>query len=174
MNSGPRRDHWQHPDRVIEALSLQPGQRVADLGAGGGYFTFRAARAVGAEGRVYAVDTDPDMLSLIADRVEREERGNVVAVAAEPDDPELPEPVDLVLLVDAFHHLPDPPAYLPRLAGQLRPAGRVAVIEARPRWFRFGHATEPAAIRSAMIAAGYRLVDDHDFLPRQSFLTFQR
>jgi SAM-dependent methyltransferase len=172
--SGPGRDRWQQPDRVIEALPVTPGQRVADLGAGGGYFTFRISRAVGADGRVYAVDTDPDMRSLIADRVEREKWGNVVPVAIEPDDPTLPEPVDLILLVNAFHHLPEPATYLPRLATGLRPGGRVAVIEARPKWFLFGHATEPAEIRSAMAAAGYRLVDEHEFLSRQSFLTFQR
>lgn len=172
--SGPGRDRWQHPDRVIEALSLRPGQRVADLGAGGGYFTFRISQAVGDEGRVYAVDTDPDMRALIAHRVARERRANVVPVAAEPAGPDLPEPVDLVLIVNAFHHLPEPAAYLPRLAPLLRPGGRVAVIESRPKWFLFGHATEPAAIRSAMAAAGYALVDDHDFLPRQAFLIFQR
>jgi arsenite methyltransferase len=172
--SGPGRDRWQHPDRVIEALSLQPGQRVADLGAGGGYFTFRLARAVGPEGRVYAVDTDPDMREVIADRVDRERVENVVTVAAEPGSPELPEPVDLVLLVNAFYHLPEPAAYLPRLAGQLRPAGRIAVIESRPKWSLFGHATDPAAIRSAMATAGYQLAAEHDFLPRQSFQAFQR
>jgi arsenite methyltransferase len=172
--SGPGRDRWQYPDRVIEALSLRPGQRVADLGAGGGYFTFRIARAVGAGGRVYAVDTDPDMRSLVADRAGQRRLTNVVTVAVEPDRPALPEPVDLVLLVNAFHHLPEPASYLPRLAGALRPDGRVAVIESRPKWSLFGHATEPAAIRSAMTAAGYELADQHDFLPRQSFQTFRR
>jgi arsenite methyltransferase len=172
--SGPGRDRWQHPDRVIEALSLRPGQRVADLGAGGGYFTFRISRAVGDQGRVYAVDTDPDMRALIANRVAREQRANVVPVAAEPARPDLPEQVDLVLIVNAFHHLPELATYLPRLAPLLRPGGRVAVIEARPKWFLFGHATEPATIRSAMATAGYALVDDHAFLPRQAFLIFQR
>jgi arsenite methyltransferase len=171
--SGPGRDSWQYPDRVVQVLSLRPGQRVADLGAGGGYFTFRLARAVGTGGRVYAVDTDPDMLWLVDDRVARERVGNVVTVAARPDGPELPEPVDLVLLVNAFHHLPDPAAFLPRLAGQLSPAGRVAVIEARPKWSYFGHATDPAVIRSAMADAGFRLAEDHGFLPKQSFQAFE-
>jgi ubiquinone/menaquinone biosynthesis C-methylase UbiE len=172
-SGGSGRDRWQYPDRVIAALGLRPGQRVADLGAGGGYFTFRLARAVGAEGRVYAVDVDPDMRWLIDDRVTRERVGNVVTVAAEPDGAQLPEPVDLVLVVDAFHHLPDPATLMSRLAGQLGPAGRVAVIEPRPKWTYFGHATDPAVIRSAMADAGYQPVEEHGFLPRQSFLTFR-
>jgi SAM-dependent methyltransferase len=121
-----------------------------------------------------AAGTDPDMRSLIAELVDREEWANVVPVAVDPDHPDLPERVDLVLVVDAFHHLPEPASYVPRLADQLRPGGRVVVIEPRPRWFLFGHATEPAEIKAAMADAGYLLVDDHDFLPRQSFLTFQR
>jgi ubiquinone/menaquinone biosynthesis C-methylase UbiE len=173
-NSGPGRGRWQHPDRVMAALPVGPGQRVADLGAGGGYFTFRVARAVGPAGRVYAVDTDPDMRELVAGRMASEDCRNVVPVAAQPDEPALPEPVDLVLLVDAFHHLPDPAGYLARLAGQLRPDGQVAVIEARPKWFLFGHATEPAEISATMTAAGYRLSEQHDFLPRQSFQVFRR
>lgn len=170
--SGPGRGRWQQPDRVLATLPVREGQQVADLGAGGGYFTIRLARAVGPAGRVYAVDTDPDMRELVAHRAA--DQPNVVPVAAEPDDPALPEPVDLVVLVDVFHHLPDPAGYLALLARQLRPAGRVAVIEATPKWFRFGHATAPAEIRSAMAEAGYRLVERHDFLPRQSFQTFGR
>jgi SAM-dependent methyltransferase len=171
--SGPGRDRWQHPDRVVAALALRPGQRVADLGAGGGYFTLRLARAVGPEGRVYAVDTDPDMRELVADRAARDGRGNVVPVAARPEDPALPEPVDLVLLVNAFHHLPEPAGYAATLAGHLRPGGRVAVVEAEPRRLLFGHATAPERIRTTMAAAGYVLQEEHRFLPRQSFQTFR-
>jgi SAM-dependent methyltransferase len=170
--SGPGRERWQLPGRVIEALELRGGERVADLGAGGGYFTFRLARAVGPTGRVYAVDTDPDTAWLVEDRASGPDKSNVVPVRARPDDPELPEPVDLILLVNAFHHLPSPDGYVRALAGYLRPTGRVAVIEALPRWFLFGHATEPERIRSVLAGAGYVLVATHEFLPRQSFQTF--
>lgn len=170
--SGPSRHRWQHPERVLAALEIRPGQRVADLGSGGGYFTFPLARAVGAEGRVYAVDTDPDLRELVAERAAQEGWPGVVPVPVDPQEPALPEPVDLILLVNVFHHLPHGPDYLGRLAGQLRPGGRVAVIEARPRWFLFGHATDPARITSAMQSAGLRLTAEHQFLPRQSFLLF--
>ena len=172
--SGCNRKRWQRPRQVLEALDLQPGDRVADLGSGGGYFTLKLARAVGPDGRVYAVDTDGDMLPLVAQRARDSGLDNVVTVAARTGDPDLPEPVDLVLVVDAFHHLPDHEAYLRTLAGHVRPAGRVAVIEALPRWFRFGHATDPDTIRATMTAAGFVPAATHEFLPSQSFHVFTR
>lgn len=172
--SGFGRERWQHPDRVIAALAPQEGEHVADLGAGAGYFTFRLARAVGPTGLVYAVDTDSDLLSLIAERAAREDRSNVLALGASPDDPALPQAVDLVLLVNAFHHLPEPARYLSTLAAYVRPGGRIAVIEALPRWFLFEHATEARTIRSTLAQAGYTLIEEHNFLPRQSFLVFKR
>lgn len=175
MYSGPARDRWQHPDRVVAALAIEEGQRVADLGAGGGYFTYRLARAVGAQGRVYAVDPDGDMRSRIGERAARKGYGNIVTVEPGDDDAGLPEPVDLVLTVNAFHHLPDDrTGYFERLAEALRPGGRVAIIEARPRWFLFGHATDPVRIRSVLTAAGYTVTAEHDFLSRQSFTIFER
>lgn len=172
--SGPRRDRWQQPDRVIAALGLSEGNRAADLGAGGGYFTFRLARAVGPQGVVYAVDTDADMSLLITQRASADKVGNVITVAATADDPALPQSVDLVLTVNAFHHLPEPATYFATVAKYLNPGGRIAVIEARPRWFLFGHATQRSTIASTMADAGYTAVERHDFLPRQSFQVFAR
>jgi tRNA A58 N-methylase Trm61 len=171
--SGLGRERWQQPGRVVAALGLRPGQRVADLGAGSGYFTFRLAAEVGAEGRVYAVDTDPDTAVMIEDQVARGEPANVAPVRARPDDPDLPEPVDLILVVNAFHHLPEPVPYLRTLASYLRPGGRLAVIEPLPRWFLFGHATEPERIRATLVEAGFSPAATHEFLRRQSFQTFQ-
>ncbi|MGH3443212.1 MAG: SAM-dependent methyltransferase [Nitriliruptorales bacterium] len=172
--SGPGRDRWQQPDRVLDALELGEGQKVADVGAGGGYFTYRLARAVGPHGRVYAVDPDADMRLRISERVARKGYSNIVTV--DPgDDVRLPEPVDLVVIVDAFHHLPqDRTAYFARLAEALRPGGRVAIIEPWPRWFLFGHATEPERIRSVLAGGGYALAAEHDFLVRQSFTVYAR
>lgn len=173
--SGPFRDRWQHPERVVAALDLEQGDRVADLGAGGGYFTYRLARAVGPEGRVYAVDPDGDMRTRIRTRAERKGYTNIETVDPDDDRPVLPAPVDVVLTVNAFHHLPeDRVGYFRELAGSLEPGGRVAVVEERPRWYLFGHATEPARIRATLDEAGYTLVEEDDFLPRQSFTVFQR
>jgi cbb3-type cytochrome oxidase cytochrome c subunit/SAM-dependent methyltransferase len=172
--SGFNRERWQRPHQVVEALGLQPGDHVADLGSGGGYFTLKLARTVGPDGRVYAVDTDTDMLPLVAQRAREGELDNVVTVQAGTDDPGLPEPVDLMLVVDAFHHLPDHDAYLRSLAGHVRPGGRVAVIEPVPRWWLFGHATAPEALRDAFAEAGLTIEAEHDFLPRQAFLIGRR
>jgi arsenite methyltransferase len=174
LYSGPRRERWQHPGRVVAVLGIEPGGSVADLGAGGGYFTYRLARAVGADGVVYAVDPDGDMLLRIRERAVREGYTNIATVPVDEHAADLPEPVDLVLVVDAFHHLPvERVDYLRALGRQIRPGGRVAVIEPHPRWYLFGHATEAAEIRETMAAAGYTPVAEHDFLPRQSFTVFR-
>jgi predicted methyltransferase len=174
----PGRDEWQQPARVVEALALAPGDRVADLGAGGGYFTFRLADAVGPGGRVYAVDVDSSMTEHIRKRAEKEGRANVEAVLAEPDDAKLPAGgIDLVLTVNTYHHLADRSAYFARLRPALRGRARVAVVEYRPESGWFGttssHATAPEEIEREMTAAGYRLDARHDFLERQSFLVFR-
>jgi arsenite methyltransferase len=167
---GLRRDRWQRPDQVMATLALEPGGRIADIGAGGGYFTFPLARAVGPGGHVYAIDTDPDMIAVIADRARRDGVANITTVAARPDDPELETTVDLALLVNAFHHLPDPVSYLRTLRTLLGVGGRLAVIEPSPRWWMFGHATDPTVLRRTLARAGYAIVAEHTFLPQQRFV----
>jgi len=171
------RERAQQPARVVEALAIAPGARVADLGAGGGYFTTRLADAVGPQGRVYAIDLDPDMLGLL--REQAAGRANVEVIAATPDDPRLPVGgVDLLFSCNTYHHLSDRSAYFRRLAPSLRPGGRIALIDHDGRgwfgWLLFGHATPAEVMREEMAAAGYRLVQQHDFLARQSFLVFAR
>jgi ubiquinone/menaquinone biosynthesis C-methylase UbiE len=170
------RDRWQRPDEVIRALDIRPGAHVADLGAGGGYFTFRLAAAAGRDGRVYAVDVDPGMVDYLERRAAREGDGTVEVILAAPDDPRLPpESVDLLFTCNTYHHLEDRPAYFTRLRRSLREGGRVAVIEYDGSglfgWL-FGHATAADVIRRELESAGYRLERAYDFLPRQSFLLF--
>jgi len=169
------RDGWQRPDRVLRALALRPGDRVADVGAGGGYFTFRLARAVGPGGRVYAVDLDPAAVRGVAAGARRRGLANVEAIQAAADDPRLPpRSIDRVLLCNAYHHLGNRPAYLRRLAASLRPGGRIAILELRPvPLMRLighgGHVSSDAAVRREARAAGLRVVAQHGFLPFQSF-----
>jgi cyclopropane fatty-acyl-phospholipid synthase-like methyltransferase len=167
------RDEWQQPERVVEALALEPGARVADLGSGGGYFTFRLARAVPA-GRVYAVDVDADLNAYVAERAREEGLENVQVVLADYADPKLPEPVDLVFTSNTYHHLEDRTRYFANAKQYLRPQGRVAILELSeaPSWFLPSHTTSAETIRSEMEAAGYRFVEAHDFLERQHFLVF--
>jgi ubiquinone/menaquinone biosynthesis C-methylase UbiE len=170
----PARDAWQMPERVVEALQLTRGQRVADVGAGTGYFSTRLARASAAP-RVYAVDIEPSMVAHLTDRANREGLANVTAVLAEADRTNLPEPVDLVLVVDTFHHIPNRVAYFTALKADLKPGGRLAIIDFRkdapqgpPVEFRF----TPDQIAAELAQAGFRLQASHNFLPQQVFLVF--
>jgi ubiquinone/menaquinone biosynthesis C-methylase UbiE len=169
------RDQWQQPDRVIATLALKPGHRVADLGSGGGYFTFRPARAVAPDGIVYAVDVDRYMLADLTRRAEREGLVNIRPVEPGADDPSLPEAVDLIFVSKAYHHLEDRAAYFASAAKYLRPGGRVAVIEGTCEGLLgrlLGHATPPEKIQREMEEAGYRLAERHEFIRRESFSIF--
>jgi cyclopropane fatty-acyl-phospholipid synthase-like methyltransferase len=170
----PARDEWQKPDEVIRALALAPGSVVADLGAGTGYFTVRLARAL-PEGRVLGIDVEPDMVHYLAERAKREGLANVTSIEAAPDDPHLPGPVDLVLVVDTYHHIASRVAYFTRLLGALREGGRVAIIDVKEN---APHGPPPASripaprVLDEMARAGYMPVAIHDLLPYQYFLVF--
>ena len=171
----PARDAWQLPDRVISALGLGRDSVVADVGAGTGYFSVRLAKAVPA-GTVYAVDIEHAMLEHIGKRAATERLTNIVPVQATSASPNLPKPVDVVLIVDTYHHLPSRSTYFADLRKSLAPGGRVAIIDFRkdapdgpPREFRF----EADQIIGEMKQAGYELQTQHDFLKRQHFLIFR-
>jgi ubiquinone/menaquinone biosynthesis C-methylase UbiE len=171
----PARDGWQMPARVIDVLGLSPSASVADIGAGTGYFSVRLAKAVPG-GHVYAVDVEPTMLEHIRKRAVGERLQNLVTVQANATSPNLPKPVDIVLIVDTYHHLPSRPTYFRELTTSLATGGRVAIIDFRkdspegpPPEFRF----EADQIVGEMKQAGYRLDARHDFLPRQHFLVFR-
>jgi ubiquinone/menaquinone biosynthesis C-methylase UbiE len=175
---GFNRDRWQHPDEVVRVLRIAPGATIADIGAGGGYFTFHLADATGPEGTVYAVDVDPGMISYLGERARDEGYDNVETILAEAADPGLPRGgIDLVFLSNTYHHINDRTGYFRRLAADLRPGGRVAIVEfQRKGWLQrlFAHATESEVIRSEMETAGYVVAEQFDFLERQSFLVFAR
>ena len=171
----PARDGWQMPGRVIEALALTPTASVADIGAGTGYFSVRLARAIPG-GTVYAVDVEPAMIEHVRKRALADGLKNVETVLASGTSPQLPKPVDVVVIVDTYHHLPNRPAYFRALQKQLTAGGRVAIIDFRkdspegpPPQFRF----EADQIVGEMKEAGYRLDARHEFLPRQHFLVFR-
>jgi len=171
----PARDAWQKPHEVIQALALPPGAVVADVGAGTGYFSARLATML-PDGKVYAVDVEPDMVKYLGERAKREGRANMVAVAGAPDDPKIPEKVDLVLMVDVHHHIDERVRYFRALRDALKPGGRVAIIDFRPD-APMGpprSARLPAeAVIDELKQAGYRLKQEHGFLPNQYFLVFE-
>lgn len=126
----PERDEWQHPDEVVALLELAPGAVVADLGAGTGYFEPRLSRAVGADGRVLALDVEASMVDYMRERMARESITNVEARVVPLDDPALaPASVDRVLVVDTWHHVSERVAYARRLASALRPGGAIVIVD---------------------------------------------
>ena len=170
----PARDTWQMPARVIEALQLKSGMKVADIGAGTGYFSTRLARVAGVD--VFAADIEPKMIDYLQQRAQKEGLSNITGVVATATSPRLPEPVDVILVVDTYHHLPNRTSYFRDLKKSLRPGGRIAIIDFRkdapdgpPVHFRF----TPEQIQDEMKQAGFELQASHDFLPRQHFLIFK-
>jgi cyclopropane fatty-acyl-phospholipid synthase-like methyltransferase len=171
MYEGFGRDAWQQPDRVVADLALAPGAKVADLGSGGGYFTFRLARAVGNSGRVYAVDVDAGMNEHVAEEAAEQGLANVTSVLAAADDPRLPERVDLVFTCNTYHHLSERVAYFTRVRERyLMPGARIAVVDFRPEVTN--HSTPRETIEQELTAAGFRLEKSFDDLERQHFLVF--
>ena len=173
----PGRDAWQRPQAVIQSLDVASGSRIADLGAGGGYFTFPLAQAVGPEGKVYAVDIDERSLHVI--REEGTKRGgmpsNIELVLASPQDPGLPQQgIDLIFTCNTYHHLSNRSVYMKSLTRYLRPGGRIAIIDFTPSgWaWLFGHATAKETVHEELAAAGYRLVQDFPILEKQHFQVF--
>lgn len=172
----PARDAWQMPDKVIAALNLKPGAKVADVGAGTGYFSVRLARSA-AKPTVFAADLEPKMVEHLTKRAAAERLANVRAVQASTTSPNLPEPVDAVLIVDTYHHIGSRVAYFSALKSRLAPGGRIAIVDFRkgapgggpPDEFRF----TPEQIGGEMAQAGFVLEAAHDFLPRQLFLVYR-
>lgn len=157
------RDERLHINRVMDILGIAQGKGVADIGAGSGWFTVRAARRVGPSGTVYAVDINPEAIRFIDGRVHRESLPNVKAILSKPDDPLLPQgAVDAVLLLKTYHEVADPVALLEHLRPALRPGARLGIID------RNGNGTDHGVGRKIVVEeaerAGYHLVEIYKFV----------
>jgi ubiquinone/menaquinone biosynthesis C-methylase UbiE len=153
--------------------------RVAEIGAGSGYFTSRLARAVGKPGHVVAVDVDVRMFAVLTERLEHEGIRNVTPVFGRLDDPLLPPlGFDRMLFVNVFHHVPGPSRYLERLATRLARGGRIAIIDFHGGDLPVGPPPERRLPRDVLLPlvqrSGLRIADEHAFLPYQYFLLLAR
>ena len=160
--------------RVVEALGVTPGMKVADVGSGSGLFTRPIAKA-SAPGAVYAVDIDEALLNIVARSAKEAGLSNVRTVLGAAGDPNLPEPVDLVFVCDALHHIANQGTYLKTLRKYLAPGGRVAMIDFRDKW-PGGHesmAYSMAQFETWMKAAGYSRVASHDWLENSYFVIYR-
>jgi len=173
----PKRDDYQKPHEVIKALDLKPGEAIADIGAGSGYFAFRLARHVGDAGRVYAVDVSPDMIVHLNRRIRDLQVKNVVSILSAPDDPLLPDAsIDRFFICDTWHHIGDHPRYLALMKKMLKPGGRVVMVDFMKAETPVGPPIEMRISRDDLLremeSNGFRLVTEHTFLPYQYFLVF--
>ncbi len=173
----PAREAWQRPDEVVSALGVQPGDTVADVGAGPGYFSLRLARAVGPLGTVYAVEVVPEIVAALRERLDRAGVGNVAPLLAPDGDPLLPAACDLALVVDTFHHFADGAAYLRSLAARLKPGGRIAIVDFHARETPVGPPLGERVSREDLLRAareaGLALVEEKTFLPYQYFVVLR-
>ena len=159
----PGREERLHINRVMDILGLTPGKSVADIGAGSGWFTVRAARRVGTGGIAYAVDINPEAADYVGKRAQKEKLENVKTILSKPDDPMLPaDSVDAVLLLKTYHEVAHPVELLRNLRGALRPGAKVGVIDRNGNGMDHGVGKD-VAIREAQ-EAGYRLLKEYDFV----------
>ena len=174
----PARDAWQKPQALVDALAIRPGMAVADVGAGTGYLSRYLATAVGKRGTVFAVETEPKLLEHLRRRAEAEGTSQVVPILGSTDDPRLPTAgVDLVVILDTYHHIDDRLGYFRRLQRVLRPHGHLAIIDWHKRELPVGPALDHKIAREHVVdemqRAGWTLATEHTFLPYQYVLVFR-
>ena len=174
------REDVQKSPEIMKALAFKIGERVADIGAGTGYFTFQVAKAVGPTGQVFALDIAPEMLDYLELRVKARKATNVTLRKVASDDPQLPPgSVDTILMIDAIHYVKDRTAYAKKLLPGLAPGGRVVIIDYIPKPMSqrpWGPPPEQQFPREQMdremAGAGFKVLAAYDFLPEQFFVVY--
>jgi ubiquinone/menaquinone biosynthesis C-methylase UbiE len=168
----PGRDEWQRPDVVLATLGITKESVVCEIGTGTGYFALRLAKQAA---WVYAIDVEPQLLSLLRERAASAGVRNLTPVLGLPLDPLMPPAsCDLILTVNTFHHVPERAAYLRRLTQALRPGGRLAIVDFHKRELPVGPPVDHKLAREECMAqiraAGLRVLAEHEVLPYQYFL----
>ncbi len=175
----PERESDEHPDEALNAIGIQRGSTVADIGAGVGYFTWRLAGRVGAGGVVYGEDIQQPMLDLLVKNMTARRLSNVRAVLGTAEDPKLPkDSLDLVLLVDVYHEFSEPEKMLDRIRESMKPNGRIVFLEYRAEDpevpIRPEHKMTVAQVRAEVQPEGYRFDKTIEVLPQQHIIVFRK
>lgn len=158
----PGRDQKLHIDRVMDLLDIAPGRSVADVGAGSGWFTVRAAARVGPSGQVYAEDINPDAIDYIRKRAVKENLANVHAILGQESDTRLPpSSVDAVLILKTYHEFAHPVPLMKRLRASLRSGAKIGIIDRNGNGT--DHGLDPAVVEREMAQAGYHRIGQYDF-----------
>ena len=173
------REQEEHPKKLLQALGLKPGQTVADIGCGNGFYTLRMAQIVGPTGKALAVDIQPEMLELLRERARAAGISNVEPILGAPGEPKLPEAaVDLILLVDVYHEFSFPERMLQAMGAALAPGGRIAIAEYRMEDpdvpIKLLHKMTEKQVVLEFKANGFTLAESYDELPWQHLLFFER
>ena len=172
----PGRDQRLQIDRVMDLLHLKPGSTIADIGAGGGWFSVRAARRVGPKGRVIAEDINPKAIAYIQQRAQREHLANIVPLLGTPDDPKLaPDSLDAALMLKVYHEIAHPPLVLAKLRAALKPGARFGIIDRNGNGA--DHGLKESIVRDEVEHAGFRQVARYDFTKADGqdyFLIFEK
>lgn len=169
----------EEPERMLDALEIEPGMTVADVGAGVGYHSLRLANRVGPKGRVYATDVQPQMISMLRQNAAEAKAKNVTPVLCTASDPKLPAgKVDLILMVDVYHECSDPENTLKGLHKALKPGGRLVLVEFRAEDpgvpIKPEHKMTVEQVRKEIEPQGFAFQKLHDFLPWQHIIVFQK
>jgi arsenite methyltransferase len=177
MLENPQRDSEQKPDEVIATMNLKPGETLADIGAGSGYFSFRFARKVGDSGRVFAVDINSDMILYMNRYIRDKKVKNVTTILSAPDDPLLADAiVNRFFICNTWHHVQNRPRYIALMKKMLKPGGQIIVLDYKKKQLPVGPPPEMKMAKKEVIAemeaGGFKLAKEHDFLPYQYFLVF--
>jgi SAM-dependent methyltransferase len=175
----PERDREEHTELLVEELNLKPGEIVADIGAGTGYFSRRLARKVGATGKVLSVDIQPEMLALLTNTMAAHGLTNVVPILGSTHDPNLPAAsVDLVLMVDMYHEFDFPAEIMEAICRSVRPGGRVVFVEYRGEDpavpIKPLHKMTELQVKTEMSALPLDWVQTIEVLPRQHIIIFRK
>jgi len=173
----PKRDEYQKPHEVLTALNIKPGEVIADIGAGSGYFSLRLAHFVGDKGKVLAVDVSPDMIRHLNRRIRETKATNVTTILADPDDPLLSDrSVNRFFICDVWHHVENQTKYLALMKKMLKPGGEVVMIDFHKKELPFGPPVQMKIAREDLIKQmegnGFKLAKEHTFLAYQYFLVF--
>jgi predicted methyltransferase len=172
----PGRDKRLQIDRVMDLLNIKPGSTVADIGAGGGWFSVRAARRVAPNGRVIAEEINPKAIAYIQQRAQREHLSNIVTLLGTPDDPKLaPNSLDAALMLKVYHEIAHPPLLLANLRAALKPGARFGIIDRNGNGA--DHGLNEPIVRAEVERAGFRQVARYDFTKADKqdyFLIFEK
>jgi ubiquinone/menaquinone biosynthesis C-methylase UbiE len=176
----PERDREEDPAKLMKALKIKPGEVIADIGAGSGYFTFRLAKQVGPKGKVFAVDIQKEMLDIIRDRMKAANLENIEPILGTETDPKLPaDSVDMVLLVDVYHEFSDPYEMTEAMVKSLKPGGRIVFVEYRMEDplvpIKLVHKmTEKQVRKELAVHKNMRWIRTSSALPRQHIIVFEK